>query len=82
MLTSTDWNAIIAYADSGMSKVKAGDMCFMHANTVKYHLNKVRQETNLNPDNFYDLYELVGMAVDELKKAFPELYKNNPLQIP
>lgn len=40
---------------------------FTHRNTVLYHLNKVKQQTGLDPRRFYDLVELVKMAQEVLE---------------
>ena len=40
---------------------------FAHRNTVLYHLNKVKQQTGLDPRRFYDLVELVKMAQEVLE---------------
>lgn len=75
MLTLIDYNVIIAYADSGMNKAKAGRMLYMHPNTIGYHLSKVMEDTGKDPYYFYHLYDLVQMAVSELKK-----FTDKPLQ--
>lgn len=40
---------------------------FTHRNTVLYHLNKVKQQTGLDPRRFYDLVELVKIAQEVLE---------------
>lgn len=40
---------------------------FTHRNTVLYHLNKVKQQTGLDPRRFYDLVELVQIAQEVLE---------------
>lgn len=42
---------------------------FTHRNTVLYHLNKVKQQTGLDPRRFYDLVELVKMAQEVLENG-------------
>ena len=42
---------------------------FTHRNTVLYHLNKVKQQTGLDPRWFYDLVELVKIAQEVLENG-------------
>jgi carbohydrate diacid regulator len=53
---------VIALADHRMNIAEAARVLYMHRNTVVYHIQKIRQNTGLDPLNFYDLYELVKMA--------------------
>jgi DNA-binding PucR family transcriptional regulator len=38
---------------------------FMHRNTVVYHIKKKRQETGLDPLDFYDMCVLIRRANEE-----------------
>lgn len=48
------------YARSNMSASKTAKALYMGKSTVNYHLDRVYEETGLNPRNFYDLVILVG----------------------
>lgn len=62
MLTEFDAQIILAYADSGMKAYPAAPKVYTSANNFRYHLEKVKRETGLDPHNFYDLIELVEIA--------------------
>jgi sugar diacid utilization regulator len=36
-----------------------------HLNTIKHHLAKVKEDTGLDPKNFFDLQKLYAMAKGE-----------------
>lgn len=61
-LTDTDIECIKSYADANMSAAEAGRKMFLHQNTVKSHLDSIKDKTGLNPRNFYDLIKLLEMV--------------------
>lgn len=64
-MTDLDVEIILALADCDMSVARTGQKLYMHQNTVKYHLAKVKKETGLNPKCFYDLVKLLAMIERE-----------------
>ena len=57
-ISKVDQDIIVAFAKNGMNQSKTAKELFIHNNTVKYHLNKVRENTTLDPTNFYDMCKL------------------------
>ncbi|MDC7242879.1 MAG: helix-turn-helix domain-containing protein, partial [Sphaerochaetaceae bacterium] len=47
-------NILKIYYDSNGSIQKASTLLNMHSNTVQYHLNKIKENTNLDPRNIKD----------------------------
>lgn len=58
-MSEQDKEVILALANHGMKIAKAAKALYMHPNTVRYHIRKVKQVTGLDPMKFYDLYKLV-----------------------
>ena len=56
---------VMAFADSDMSYTATARKLFVHRNTIMYRMEIIKAETGLNPGNFYDLIQLVGMAKAE-----------------
>lgn len=50
----------LAKNDMNISRV-ARDMKY-HRNSILYHMDKIKRETELNPYKFYDLIELLKMC--------------------
>lgn len=48
-----------AYADHDMNAAQAAKGLYMHPNSLKYRLEKIHQETGLNPKKFNDLRKLL-----------------------
>lgn len=48
-----------SYADHDMNAVQTAKELYMHPNTLKYHLEKIHRETELNPKKFNDLRKLL-----------------------
>ena len=65
MLTDLQRNAVIAFAEADMSASRAATATHYHLNTIKHHLAKVKEETGLDPRNFFDLQKLYAMAKGE-----------------
>ena len=64
-----DAHIVIAMANHNMNVTDVARAIFAHRNTVLYHLNKVKQQTGLDPRQFYDLVELVRMAQEVLESG-------------
>ena len=66
-MTKLDAQAVLMFADCNMNAAEASRRMYMHRNSVTYHLDKVKRDTGLDAQNFYDLIKLVDMAKGELK---------------
>lgn len=64
-----DAHIVIAMANHNINVTDVARAIFAHRNTVLYHLNKVKQQTGLDPRRFYDLVELVRMAQEVLESG-------------
>lgn len=49
-----------AYADCNMRMTVAAEKLFVHNHTVMYRLEKIKEQTKLDPRNFHDLAKLLG----------------------
>ena len=65
-MNKEDAHIVIAMANHNMNVTDVARAIFAHRNTVLYHLNKVKQQTGLDPQRFYDLVELVKIAQEVL----------------
>lgn len=68
-MNKEDAHIIVAMANHSMNVTDVARAIFTHRNTVLYHLNKVKQQTGLDPRRFYDLVELVKMAQEVLENG-------------
>lgn len=66
-MNKEDAHIVITMANHNMNVTDVARAIFTHRNTVLYHLNKVKQQTELDPRRFYDLVELVKMAQEVLE---------------
>lgn len=66
-MNKEDAHIVVAMANHNMNVTDVAHAIFTHRNTVLYHLNKVKQQTGLDPRRFYDLVELVKMAQEVLE---------------
>lgn len=66
-MNKEDAHIVVAMANHNMNVTDVAHAIFAHRNTVLYHLNKVKQQTGLDPRRFYDLVELVKMAQEVLE---------------
>lgn len=66
-MNKEDAHIVVAMANHNMKVTDVARAIFTHRNTVLYHLNKVKQQTGLDPRRFYDLVELVKMAQEVLE---------------
>ena len=62
LMTKRQAEAILAFANNGMRLTAAALELYTTGATISYHLDKVREQTGMNPRDFFDLYELVDMA--------------------
>lgn len=58
-MTDKDKEVILALANFNMDVAKTSRGTYTHYNTIRYHIKKIKEETGLNPMNFYDLHKLV-----------------------
>lgn len=65
-MNKEDAHIVIAMANHNMKVTDVARAIFAHRNTVLYHLDKVKQQTGLDPRRFYDLVELVKIAQEVL----------------
>lgn len=68
-MNKEDAHIVIAMANHNTNVTDVARAIFAHRNTVLYHLNKVKQQTGLDPRRFYDLVELVKMAQEVLESG-------------
>lgn len=68
-MNKEDAHIVVAMANHNMNVTDVARTIFTHRNTVLYHLNKVKQQTGLDPRRFYDLVELVRMAQEVLESG-------------
>lgn len=66
-MTKQDARIVAAMADCNLRPSEVARREYMHRNTVLYHLDKVKRETGLDAQNFYDLIKLVDMVKEEQK---------------
>ena len=66
-MTKLDAQAVLTFADCNMNAAEASRRMYMHRNSVTYHLDKVKRDTGLDAQNFYDLIKLVDMIKEEQK---------------
>ena len=64
-----DAHIVVAMANHNMKVTDVARAIFAHRNTVLYHLDKVKQQTGLDPRRFYDLVELVKIAQEVLENG-------------
>ena len=60
---------ILLYAKENMNLSEVARQAHYHRNTLEFHLGRICDITGLDPKNFYDLVELVGMANEILKEG-------------
>lgn len=65
MLKEQDKKIILALADNSMQVKPTARQLYLHWNTVYYRIDRIWDETGLNPRNFYDLNKLVEMVKKE-----------------
>ena len=60
-----DKDIILAYADCNMNQKKVTQRVYMSYNGIHYRLKKIKVETGLDPQKFYDLIKLVEMVKED-----------------
>lgn len=68
-MNKEDAHIVVAMANHNMNATDVARAIFSHRNKVLYHLDKVKQQTGLDPRRFYDLVELVKMAQEVLENG-------------
>ena len=68
-MNKEDAHIVVAMANHNMNAIDVARAIFAHRNTVLYHLDKVKQQTGLDPRRFYDLVELVKIAQEVLENG-------------
>ena len=53
---------LLALAACSLNVSAVSRKLYMHRNTVEYQVEKIKQETGLDPLNFYQLVKLLRMA--------------------
>ena len=61
-MTQLDAQVVLAFAECDMNANEVARREYMHRNTVIYHLDKVKRETGLDAQHFYDLIKLLEIA--------------------
>lgn len=64
-MTKQDAQIVLAFAECDMRASEVARREYMHRNTVLYHLDKVKRETGLDAQNFYDLIKLLEIVKEE-----------------
>ena len=64
-MTKIDARIVAAMADCNLRPSEVARREYMHRNTVLYHLDKVKRETGLDAQNFYDLIKLLEIVKEE-----------------
>ena len=65
-MTKQDARIVAAMADCNLRPSEVARREYMHRNTVLYHLDKVKRETGLDAQNFYDLIKLLEIVKEVL----------------
>lgn len=60
-MNDKDIEIIRAMAEFDMNVSEVSKELFMHRNTVIYHISKIKKETGLDPQKFFDLVGLINM---------------------
>ena len=58
-MTNDDKALLKAYAENNMNREQAARQVYMHRNTAGYRFERVKKETGLDPQCFYDLVALL-----------------------
>jgi len=70
-LTPHSREIILAFADSNMNLAAVARQVFMSRGGVRYHFDKIKERTGLDPGDFYDLIELVKLVEAYEEGAVP-----------
>lgn len=66
-LTEKEKEVILSFADGNMHIGETANLLNLHRNTIDYHLRAIKENTGLDPKNFYDLVELVDWVKMEVR---------------
>ncbi len=58
-MTNDDKALLRAYAKNNMNREQAARQVYMHRNTAGYRFERIKKETGLDPQCFYDLVALL-----------------------
>lgn len=58
---------IVRLSEHGLDVAPTARVLYMHPNTLKYHIRKIKRETGKNPRDFYDMCALLAEAKAVLK---------------
>lgn len=58
-VTTYEKKIVLSFAKNNMNKTATSKDLWMHRNTIVYQLNRIKTLYGLDPNNFYDLTELV-----------------------
>lgn len=61
-MTDVQREIIKGLCDNGMSPSKAAKNLHYHRTNIWYHIYRIRENTGLDPTNFYDLIKLKEIA--------------------
>ena len=67
-MTRMQAEVILAMAANGLSFCRAAYAMNKHHNTVRFHAEKIRENTGKDPQDFYDMIELEKEARQVLNK--------------
>lgn len=65
-MNEKDLRMILALANNDMRATETAYELGMHRNSILYRINKIKKNTGLDPMKFYDLRELVEIAMREV----------------
>lgn len=68
-MTRRQAQAIVALAAHDMNVQAAARSLYYHRNALEYHLQQIEDATGKNPKRFYDLCELLPVALQVLQKT-------------
>ena len=60
---------IVALADNSMNVTDTANAMYVDRGTVHYRVKKIRENTGMNPFNFYDMCKLLPVARKILKEG-------------
>lgn len=64
-LTVQDRRILQAYADAAMNGSAAAKALGLNLKTVRYHLDRIKKQTGMDPKSFWDLTKLLGLRRKE-----------------
>lgn len=61
-MTKLQAETVMALAENGLNITRAAQSLYCHRNTVVFHVKKIKESTGKDPQDFYDMIELVQEA--------------------